>query len=156
MRHFINNYRNCRRQNINQVMDPQKTHHASPWRASYGVSFVNICEKIDRLITAPHRTFRSCNNWYSRAVPDSKVHGANMGPTWVLSAPDAPRVGRMNLAIRVITKDIQCSLCYVTLTDTVNFCMPLTNWPWPLTLYQRTPGEWRCVVKNGATNETPA
>ena len=25
--------------------------------------------------------------------PDSKVHGANMGPTWVLSAPDGPHVG---------------------------------------------------------------
>ena len=33
--------------------------------------------------------------------PDSKVHGANMGPTWVLSAPDGPHVGRMNLVIRV-------------------------------------------------------
>ena len=30
--------------------------------------------------------------------PDSKVHGANMGPTWVLSAPDGPCVGPMNLA----------------------------------------------------------
>ena len=33
--------------------------------------------------------------------PDSKVHGANMGPTWVLSAPVGPHVGPMNLAIRV-------------------------------------------------------
>ena len=33
-------------------------------------------------------------------TPDSKVHGANMGPTWVLSAPDGPHVGPMNLAIR--------------------------------------------------------
>ena len=33
--------------------------------------------------------------------PDSKFHGANMGPTWVLSAPDGPHVGPMNLAIRV-------------------------------------------------------
>ena len=33
--------------------------------------------------------------------PDSKVHGANMGPTWVLSALDGPHVGPMNLAIRV-------------------------------------------------------
>ena len=33
--------------------------------------------------------------------PDSKVHGANMGPTWVLSAPDGPHVGLSNLAIRV-------------------------------------------------------
>ena len=34
--------------------------------------------------------------------PDSKVHGANMGPTWLLSAPDGPHVGPMNLAIRVL------------------------------------------------------
>ena len=32
--------------------------------------------------------------------PDSKVHRANMGPTWVLLAPDGPHVGPMNLAIR--------------------------------------------------------
>ena len=30
---------------------------------------------------------------------DSKVHGANMGPNWVLSAPDGPHVGPMNFAI---------------------------------------------------------
>ena len=36
------------------------------------------------------------------SYPDSKVHGANMGPTWVLSAPDGPHVGPMHLAIRVI------------------------------------------------------
>ena len=35
------------------------------------------------------------------AYPDSKVHGANMGPTWVLSAPDGPHDGPMNLDIRV-------------------------------------------------------
>ena len=33
-------------------------------------------------------------------IPDRKVHGANMGPTWVLSAPDGPHIGPMNLAIR--------------------------------------------------------
>ena len=32
-------------------------------------------------------------------IPDSKVHGANLGPTWVLSAPDGPHVDPMNLAI---------------------------------------------------------
>ena len=32
-------------------------------------------------------------------IPDNKVHGANMGSTWVLSAPDGPHVGPMNLAI---------------------------------------------------------
>ena len=35
------------------------------------------------------------------AYPDSKVHEANMGPTWVLSAPGEPHVGLMNLAICV-------------------------------------------------------
>ena len=29
--------------------------------------------------------------------PDNKVHGANMGPTWVLSALDGPHVGAMTL-----------------------------------------------------------
>ena len=33
-------------------------------------------------------------------VPDSKAHGANMGPTWVLSSPSGPHVGPMNLAIK--------------------------------------------------------
>ena len=38
---------------------------------------------------------------FSHYYPDSKVHGANMGPTWVLSAPDGPHVGPMDLTIRV-------------------------------------------------------
>ena len=38
--------------------------------------------------------------WLPGNIPDSKVHGANMGPTRVLSAPGGPHVGPMNLAIR--------------------------------------------------------
>ena len=30
-------------------------------------------------------------------TPDSKVHGANMGPTWVLSAPDGPMLAPLTL-----------------------------------------------------------
>ena len=37
---------------------------------------------------------------HSQIIQDGKVHGANMRPTWVLSAPDGPHVGSMNLAIR--------------------------------------------------------
>ena len=33
-------------------------------------------------------------------APDRKVHGANIGPTWVLLAPDEPHVVRMNLAMK--------------------------------------------------------
>ena len=44
--------------------------------------------------------------------PDSKVHWANMGPTWVLSAPDGPHVGPMNLTNRV-TPDILKAPCFL-------------------------------------------
>ena len=47
--------------------------------------------------------------------PDSKVHVANMEPTWVLSAPGGPHVGPMNLAIRgSLQKDPRTtpSACY--------------------------------------------
>ena len=52
---------------------------------------------------------------YVNHIPDSKVQGAKMGPTWVLSAPDGPHVGPMNLAIR----DIMCqqtSHCYAAVS----------------------------------------
>ena len=34
--------------------------------------------------------------------PDSKVHGANMGPIWSRQDPGGPHVGSMNFAIRVL------------------------------------------------------
>ena len=45
----------------------------------------------------------SCVRWEDLCsmIPDSKVHGANMEPNWVLSASNGPHVGSMNLAIRV-------------------------------------------------------
>ena len=52
--------------------------------------------------------YHSCScdiwNYFNRPhpIPDSKVHGANMGPTWVLLAPDGPHVSPMKLAIRDI------------------------------------------------------
>ena len=40
------------------------------------------------------------NPHYVENGPDSKVHGANMGSTWVLSAPGGPHVGPINFAVR--------------------------------------------------------
>ena len=37
--------------------------------------------------------------------PDSKVHGASMGPIWGRQDPGGPHVGPMNLAIWVLTSD---------------------------------------------------
>ena len=41
---------------------------------------------------------------------DSKVNGANIRPTWVLSAPDGPHVGPTNLTIRENMND-PLSIC---------------------------------------------
>ena len=42
--------------------------------------------------------------------PDSKVHGANMGPIWGRQDPGGPHVGSMNLAIWVGSTDSFLSL----------------------------------------------
>ena len=44
--------------------------------------------------------FKRLKSDTTQANPDSKVHGANMGPIWVLSASDGPHVGPMKLVIR--------------------------------------------------------
>ena len=38
-----------------------------------------------------------------QAVPDSKIHGANIGPTWGRQDPGGPNVGPTNLAIKGAT-----------------------------------------------------
>ena len=53
-----------------------------------------------RILCVHNQEFTSV--WW-RTFPDIKVHGANMGPTWILSAPDGPRVGPMNLAFSVVS-----------------------------------------------------
>ena len=64
-------------------------------------NFCNRCE-----LTVVCQVNASGKSWTGNNTdPDSKIHGANMGPTWVLSAPDGPHVGPMNLAIR--------DLCYL-------------------------------------------
>ena len=62
--------------------------------------------------------------------PDSKDHGANMGPTWVLSAPGGPNVGPMNLLIRV---SINCKSCITCIQLPVFFLSKTENIPDPRT-----------------------
>ena len=58
-----------------------------PWSVGYS-PLLDDCTLLSSSLSPKYNT------------PDSKVHWANMGPTWVLSAPDAPLVGPINLAIR--------------------------------------------------------
>ena len=57
-------------------------------------------------------------------IPDSKAHGANMGPTWVLSAPDGPHVSPMNLVIR----DVECISWYRQVVFVVFCCIKYPLW----------------------------
>ena len=43
--------------------------------------------------------------------PDSKVHGANMGPTWGLQDPGGPHEDPMNLVIWKDTPTFQRNSC---------------------------------------------
>ena len=65
-------------------------------------------------IHAPHNTHIDMTKIITRFIqrmhiccwrnPDSKVHGANMGPTWALSDPDGPHVAPMNLSIKEVNR----------------------------------------------------
>ena len=44
---------------------------------------------------------RGLNPELMRSYPDIKIHGANTGPTWLLSASGGPHVGPMNIAFIV-------------------------------------------------------
>ena len=67
------------------------------------------CVDVDKTKQSKRRLWWSIT-WFIVYYPDSMVHGANVGPTWVLSAPDGPHVGPMNLAIRECWVDC----CYST------------------------------------------
>ena len=59
-------------------------------------------------------------------IPDSKVHGANMSPTWVLSAPDGPHIGPMNLTIRDVYKAETIQWCSSNDNDLIDGLIELT------------------------------
>ena len=61
-----------------------------------GCSFLSLPE-----IPASGNKVLICVLRYTENSPVSKVHGANMGPAWVLPSPGGPHVGPMNFAIWV-------------------------------------------------------
>ena len=95
----------------NQLLGDQepinKIHNGLPQRSAFGSK---TCNRFVTLLQIgpyaypgqKHKYYRINSNQNDESVyaPDSKIHVANMGPTWVLSAPGGPRVGPMNLAVR--------------------------------------------------------
>ena len=56
-----------------------------------------------------------CNSPKGQVSPDNKVHGANMGPTWVVSAPDGPHVGPVKLVMQGPQQLLSAMTCPITL-----------------------------------------
>ena len=46
-----------------------------------------------------HATTEKKQHWAEGTLPDSNVHGANIGPIWVRQDPGGPHVGPMRFAI---------------------------------------------------------
>ena len=70
------------------------------------LAVINLAVSKYALITLIWKQYHTKTLWHETlSIPDSKVHWANMGPNWVLSAPDGPHVGPMSLAIRVLLGD---------------------------------------------------
>ena len=63
---------------MNQILESQQTPHTSPSRASYGVSFVKILEKTDRVIMTPHckRKTNKCSDNNSNGNNNKKLLSA--------------------------------------------------------------------------------
>ena len=63
------------------------------------------------------------------AIPDSKVHGANMGPIWGQQDPGGPHVGPMNHAIwDGIDLVVQMILCLSSKLIFHNFAFFANTW----------------------------
>ena len=76
--------------------------------------------------------------WYCNNNPDSKVHGANMGPIWGRQDPGGPLVGPMNLTIREWAGDIikKWPGIYRSISFTKGINVELWCW-WSFVLSQR-------------------
>ena len=63
--------------------------------ALYGISHTNSCTPYEWVHV------QQCNNFIAEVPddPDSKVHGANMGPIWGRQDPGRSQVGPMNFVI---------------------------------------------------------
>ena len=105
----------------------------------YITAYVEVIGICGNLTSIP------CDHWCCPSIwygsPDSKVHGANMGPTWGRQDPGGPHVGPMNLAIwesplssKITGLWLQINTCYRGKPPLFSF------------LFQRQPVIWGFVT----------
>ena len=76
----------------------QKFHHWPHWKLSFWQLSV---QPVAKILSKWQHFHYSVNSNFSIMGSQIESPGTNMGPTWVLSAPDGPHVGPMNHAFRV-------------------------------------------------------
>ena len=110
--------------------------------ACYAIEAFLLKSYIISQINNDHRQLLRRN----QTDPDSKVHGANVGPTWVLSAPDGPHVCPMNLA----TREVVCTVNIIKSVYIVNAIggvrSVVTTNPWP-SFSRYSEGSWLLSCK---------
>ena len=85
-------------------------------------------------------------------IPDSKVHGANMGPTWVLSAPDGSHVGPKNLAIGDITDGLPSPRASNAEIAGMAWCLHMPRCEFGCQISTLNPVQWRHNERDDVTN----
>ena len=80
----------------------------------------NSCRCCNCTTAEPNYCFWSSLFWHRQQIcyPDSKVHGANMGPIWGWQGPGGHHVGPMNLAIWEV--DVLVNLSFKTVLWNTN------------------------------------
>ena len=149
-----------------QMLDPYQLNYKELISMKFYLKFFffSFCEINLKMSSAKWWQFCLGLNMLTRfnVFPDNKVHGANMEPTWVLSAPDLPHVGPMNLAIRVDTHMRQWSgplfhihnsllhICRTAISVQIHFPFKL-NWK-KISQIHISPSAWNhSVMKQSPT-----
>ena len=86
---------------------------------------------------------------HDRTYPDSKIHGANMGPIWGRQDPGGSHVGPMNLAICV---SLQQKCSWLQFNPKPISCWNQTfNWLTYKETFFREVVEYMCLLSDGPT-----
>ena len=118
-------------------------HYLNYYPGTLSLRHCNKCDKdkyrIEIRLSTHKGNFILClHGWPMKCLwsyPNSKVHGANMGPIWGRQDPDGPHVGPMNFALWVLLRNyyhIMKSISFQWVRFRVNnqiACIPV-KLPW--------------------------
>ena len=100
-----------------------------PMHAFSGGRKPSLLVSLPVAVSAIHSRISPIHMTNNRGNPDSKVHGANIGPTWILSVPSESHVDPINLAVREDyvahhDADFQCLLVHCVVVGEMHKGIP--------------------------------